>query len=86
MHIMEVYKQHIERLWDAIQQGHDVRPLQQEFQHRIQQNIEQYWIPVFRRADDVIQEIEANFNSSTSHSSMPYMSTTDQQSYYSSSH
>ncbi len=84
--IMETYRQHIERLWNAIQQGYDVRPLQHEFQQRIQQNIDQYWTPVFRRADELIQEIEINLNPLPSRRPMPPLATHDQQQYYSSSH
>jgi hypothetical protein len=84
--IIETYRQHIERLWNAIQQGYDIRPLQQDFQQRIQQNIDQYWTPVFRRAGQLIQEIEINLNPLPSRRPMPPLPTNDQPKYYTSSH
>jgi hypothetical protein len=56
------YREHIDELWEAICQDGDVRHVQRQFEQQMQQNMARYWKPIFDRADQLIAEIDLNFN------------------------
>ncbi len=56
------YREHIDELWEAICQGQDIRHVQRQFEQYMQQNMAHYWRPVFDRADQLIADIDLNFN------------------------
>lgn len=62
--VLNCYREHIERLWAAVQHGHDMHPLQRQFKEELRQNMERNWTPVFQQADDLIREINMNLGDS----------------------
>jgi hypothetical protein len=56
------YQEHIDKLWEVICQDGDVRHVQRQFEQQMQQNMARYWKPIFDRADQLIAEIDLNFN------------------------
>ncbi|CAF4639099.1 unnamed protein product, partial [Rotaria sp. Silwood2] len=55
--ILKQYEQYIEDVWKAICQKQDLKSIQTQFDQSINQNMNQYWKPIFDRADDFIKNI-----------------------------
>ncbi|UJR29781.1 hypothetical protein I4U23_017328 [Adineta vaga] len=55
--ILTKYEQYIENIWTAIRDKQDVEPIRRQFNESLNQNMNQYWKPVFDSADDFIQNI-----------------------------
>ncbi|CAF0973623.1 unnamed protein product [Adineta steineri] len=77
--ILNSYRDYIERLWEAIQQGYDVRSLQQQFEEQLRHNMDRHWASVFKRAEDLIREIDMNLRDTHWHATPTKL---DQQRYY----
>ncbi len=60
--ILTRFREYINQLWLSICQGQDVRHVQRQFEQQMQQNMARYWQPIFDRADQLMSEIDLNFN------------------------
>lgn len=74
--ILKYYREYIDQLWAAIHQDQDVRHVQKQFEQHMQQNMARYWKPVFDDADQLVAEIDLNFNKHAS-SSKPHSKSHD---------
>ena len=66
--ILKCYHQYLTRLWEAIIAGHDVRPLEQQFERQLRQDLDHHWGQVFKEAEGLIREIDANFRNPSNQS------------------
>jgi len=55
--ILTQYEQYIEKIWTAICQKQDVEAIRRQFNEAMDQNMNQYWKPVFDSADHFIQDM-----------------------------
>jgi rubrerythrin len=66
--ILNSYRDYIERLWEAIQDGHDVLALQRQFEQQLRLSMDRYWAPVFKKADEqLVCDFDANLGDAERH-------------------
>lgn len=70
--ILVRFREYIDELWDMICQGQDVRHVHVRFEEQMQRNMARYWKPIFDQADQLIAEIDANFNQRSVQSQSTY--------------
>ncbi|CAF3872675.1 unnamed protein product [Rotaria sp. Silwood1] len=61
--ILTQYEQYIENIWTAICQKQDVEAIRRQFNEAMNQNMNQYWKPIFDSADHLIQDMNQNVTS-----------------------